>query len=138
MTTPTLLDTVIRACVDDERTLQNERRFVDDWRAATLTRLASERDRFVADLEQLAASPTPRPSASWAELLREGMRGVWVTAAGQNCGDAIASCCRSRTRTEDCYDSAMQAAMPDAVRFVLAGQRSRLHEAEGELNRIRF
>jgi hypothetical protein len=137
MKTPSLLGTVIRACVDDERTLQSERRFVDDGRAATLKRLAAERGRFVTDLAQLAQSARPRQS-SWAELLREGVRGVWVIAAGRNSGDAIASCRRSLARTEDRYDKAMLGPLPLAVRSVLALQRSRLRETEGELNRIRF
>ncbi len=138
MKTPSLLGTVIRACVDDERTLQSERRFVDDGRAATLTRLATERGRFVTDLAQLTQSARLPRSSSWAELLREGVRGVWVMAAGRNSGDAIASCRRSLARTEDRYDKALQEPLPLAVRSVLALQRSRLRETEGELNRIRF
>jgi|GEM_PF-2295779 len=135
--TSRVLRELIRACVDDECTLRHESKFVDARRAEALTRLASERGRFVEDLERLEDGAARRPKASWAELLSEARRNVWVAAAGRNSGDAIASCRHSRSRTEARYDEAMRRALPDEVRRVLAAQRSRLNDETDELNRLR-
>ncbi len=138
MRTARILRKLIRACVDDECTLRHESKFVDASRAVALGRLASERARFVEDLERLEGGAASRPNASWAELLSKARRNVWVAAAGPNNGDAIASCRHSRVRTEARYDEAMQAALPEEIRRVLAAQRSRLHEEADELNRLRI
>jgi hypothetical protein len=133
MKTSDALRKVIRACLDDEHTLQHERKFVDSKRAEALTRLAQEREQFVADLERLGDRKQGRPSGSWAELLLEAARDVWVSAAGPNCGDAIGACRHSRARTEERYDEALQKPWPDEIRRVLAAQRRRLHDEASEL-----
>lgn len=138
MNTATTLEELIRACVDDERTLLHERTFVDAQRAETLTRMARERDEFVQDLERLGAPARKRESGSWVELLREAGRDVWVSAAGLNNGDAIAACRHSRARTEARYDTAMQWPWPDKVWRVLEAQRRRLQDDADELNHIQF
>ncbi len=133
------LRTLIRACADDERTLEHERKFVDAGRAASLTRFAHERQRFISDLEKLAAPGRDhRHSGSWAELLREAGRNVWVTAAGRNNGDAITVCRHSRARTEMHYDEALQRPWPDELRRVIEAQRHRLHDETDELNQLLF
>jgi hypothetical protein len=99
--------------VDDGRTLHHESKFVDPRRVGALTRLARERDEFVADLGRLADREQPH-DRSWSELSREAERDVWVATAGRNSGDAIASC------------------------RVLAARRRRLQEEDDELNKLRF
>lgn len=137
MTVSDVLRKLIRACVDDECTLRHESTLVDAGRAEALTRLARERERFVGDLERLAECAQPH-YGSWSELSREAKRNVWVAAAGRNSGDAIASCRRSRARTEARYDEALQSPWPDEVQRVLAAQRRRLHDETDELARIQF
>jgi hypothetical protein len=136
--TSKLLRGLICACVDDQWTLQHERAFVDARAAETLTRLALERAQFVKDLERLGEPAQSRRTVSWAEFFREVGRNVWVTAAGPNNGDAIATCRRSRARTETRYDGAMRGPLPDEIRSVLAVQRSRLQDEADELNRLQF
>jgi hypothetical protein len=137
MATSGVLRKLIRACVDDGRTLRNESRFVDPGRLEVLTRLASEREQFATDLERLAKREQPH-DGSWIELTREVERDAWVAAAGGNNGDAIASCRRSRARTEAVYDEALQGSWPDEIQRVLAAQRRRLREEADELNRLQF
>jgi hypothetical protein len=137
MKTSDILRKLIRACVDDERTLRHESKLVDAGRAEALMRLAREREQFVTDLERLAEREQPH-DGSWAELSREAARDVWVTAAGRNNGDAIRSCRHSRTRTEALYDKALQGSWPDEVLRVLAAQRRRLHDETEELDRLQF
>jgi hypothetical protein len=137
MKTSQVLRKLIRACVDDERTLLHERKFVDAERGEALTRLAREREQFVADLERLAGRRQPH-DGSWRELSREVERGVWVAAAGRNVGDAIASCRHSRARTEALYDEALQASWPDEIQCLLAAQRGRLHDEADQLNKLQF
>ncbi len=129
---------MIRACVDDQWTLRHERTFVDAGRGETLTRLALERSQFVEELERLGERAQSRPHASWSEFLRELGRDVWVSAAGRNNGDAIATCRRSRARTEARYDDAIRRPLPDEIRTVLAAQRCCLCDEADELNRLRF
>ena len=129
---------LMRACVDDERTLLHERRFVDPVRAEKLTRLTREREQFVADLERLGGRIGRRQSGSWGELLREAARNVWVTAAGRNNADALTTCRHSRARTEELYDAALHDEWPEAIRRVLAAQKRRLHDETDELNQLRF
>ena len=138
MKTSNVLMKLVRACVDDERTLLHESRFVDARRASTLTRLAREREQFVADLERFGARGPRRTNGSWAELVREAGRNVWVAAAGRNSGDAIASCRHSLARTEALYDQAMHESLPDEVGRVLAGHWSCLHEEASELDQLRI
>jgi hypothetical protein len=138
MKTSKLLWALIGACVDDQWTLQHERAFADARAAKTLTRLALERAQFVEDLERLGEPARSRPTVSWAEFFREVGRDLWVTAAGRNNGDAIATCRRSRARTEMRYDGAMQGPLPDEIRSVLAFQRSRLQDEADELTRLQF
>jgi hypothetical protein len=137
MTTTDVLRKLIRACVDDGRTLRHESKFVDPGRVEALTRLARERDQFVADLERLAKREQPH-DGSWSELSREAERDVWAAAAGRNNGDAITSCRHSRARTEALYDEALQASWPDEIQRVLAAQRRCLHEEADELNKLQF
>ena len=137
MTTSEVLRKLIRACVDDGRTLRHESKFVDPGRVEALTRLANERELFVKDLERLAKREQ-RHDGSWSELSREAERDVWVAAAGRNSGDAIASCRHSRARTEALYDEALQVSWPDEVQRVLEAQRRRLHEETGELDKLQF
>ncbi len=131
------LGKLIRACVDDERTLRHECEFVDASRAETLTRLACEREQFVAELERLGEGVQPH-DGSWTELSREVGRDIWVTGAGRNSGDAITTCRHSRARTEALYDEALQASWPDEIRRILAAQRCRLHDETDELNQLQF
>ena len=133
-----VLRKLIRTCVDDERTLLHERKFVDAGRAETLTRLAREREQFVGDLERLGEGSPHGPNGSWTELLREAGRTIWVAAAGRNNGDAIATCRHSRARTEARYDDAMQGPLPDEIRSVLAEQRRRVHDEADELSQLQF
>jgi hypothetical protein len=136
MKTADVLRKLIRACVDDERTLQHERGFVDGGRGAALSRMARERQQFVQDLALLAVPGQSDPSGSWAELLREVGRNVQVAAAGRNSGDSIATCRRSLQRTEACYDRALQRSWPAEMQRVLESQQGLLHEEASELNRL--
>ena len=124
MTTSDVLRKLIRSCVDDGRTLRHESKFVDGPRAEALTRLAREREQFVADLERLAQREQPH-DGSWSELSREAEREVWVAAAGRNNGDAITSCRHSRAGTEALYDEALLGSWPDETQQVLAAHRRR-------------
>jgi hypothetical protein len=138
MKTSDTLRKLIRACVDDERTLRHESKFVDARRAEVLARLAGEREQFVADLERLGGREQPH-DGSWTELLREAERDLWVAAgAGRNVGDAIKSCRHSRARTEALYDEALQASLPEELRRTIAEQRRRLHDEALELNHLEF
>jgi hypothetical protein len=137
MMTSDLLRRLIRACVDDGRTLRHESKLVDEVRAEALMRLAREREQFVMDLERLAKCEQPH-DGSWGELSRETRRNVWVAAAGRNSGDAITSCRRSRARTEAVYDEALQASWPDEIQRVLAAQRHRVHGEADELIQLQF
>jgi hypothetical protein len=132
------LRTLIRACKDDERTLQHERKFVDPVTAETLARLAASVRSSVLDLERLGGSGQEGPNGSWAELAHEATRNLWVMAAGRNTGDAIASCRHSHKRTEARYEEAMQGPWGGEIGQVLAAQRSRLHDEVDELNRLQF
>lgn len=126
MKTSDVIHKLIRACVDDGRTLRHECRFVDPTRAATLTKLAAEREQFVADLGRFDG--TASPLGSPAELSREVGRDLWVTAAGRNIGDAIAVCRHSRARTEAAYEHALEEYLPRQVLDVLTDHRGRLHD----------
>ena len=137
MTTSYALRRLIRACVDDGRTLRHESKLVDQVRAEALMRLAGEREQFVTDLERLAGREQPH-DGSWSELSREVRRNVWVAAAGRNSGDAIASCRHSRARTEAVYDEALQTPWSDEIQRVLAAQRRRLHDEAEELIQLQF
>ena len=137
MTTSDVLRKLIRACVDDERTLSHESRFVGEARAQVLARLAHERKQFVTVLERLANRKQPH-DGSWSELSREAERDVWVAAAGRNSGDAIRSCRHSRARTEALYDKALQASWPEEIQRVLAEQRRCLHDEADELIKLQF
>ena len=137
MMTSDVLRRLVRACVDDGRTLRHESKLVDQVRAQALMRLAGEREQFVTDLERLAGREQPH-DGSWGELSREARRNVWVAAAGRNSGDAITSCRHSRARTESVYDEALQASWPDEVKRVLAAQRRRLHDEADELIQLQF
>jgi hypothetical protein len=137
MTTSDVLRKLIRACVDDGRTLRHESKFVGAAQAEALARLVREREQFATDLERLAKREQPH-DGSWSELSREVERDVWVAAAGRNSGDAITSCRHSRARTEALYDEALQASWPGEIQHVLAEQRRRLHEEADELNKLQF
>lgn len=138
MNTANVIKGLIRACVDDGRTLKHELNFVDAGRAATLGRLAREREQFVVDLERLGDVGARRPNGSWGELVREGARNLWVTAAGRNNGDALAICRHSRARTEARYDEAMRTFWPDHVQRVISSQWHRLQAETQELNQLQF
>jgi hypothetical protein len=133
-----VIQKLICACVDDQRTLQHERKFVDVVRAETLTRLARERQQFVVDLERLGERAQHQSDGSWVGLLREAGRNVLVAAAGCNNDDAIATCCHSHSRTEARYDDAMRRPWPDETRRVLEAQRRRLHDESDELHQLQF
>ncbi|HLK40693.1 MAG TPA: hypothetical protein VKU41_28265 [Polyangiaceae bacterium] len=138
MKTPNVLRKLVRACVDDEKTLLHESHFVDARRAAVLTRMAYEREELVADLEQLLEPAPRRPTGSWRELLREARRTVWVWAAGPNNGDAIGACRRSCARTGTTYDRAMQAPLSEETRRILTAHRRRLQDEINALNLLQF
>jgi hypothetical protein len=135
MATSDVLRRLIRACIDDWRTLGHESQFVDAARAETLTQLAREREQFVSDLERLAECQQPH-DGSWSELVREAERNIWVSAAGRNIGDAITSCRHSRARTEALYDEALQSSWPDEMQRVLTAQRRRIHDEADDLNKL--
>lgn len=125
----------MRACVDDKRILEHESKLSNERCAPTLERLAREREQFISALERAGS---PRPQASWMELLRETSRDVWVSASGRNTGDAVATCRHSRARTEQSYDDAMEESWPTEMRLLLEAQRTRIHDEAAELNRIQF
>ena len=137
METTDLLRKLIRACVDDWRTLRHESKFVDGTRAETLARLAHEREEFVADLERVAGREQPH-DGSWSELSREVERDVRVAVAGRDASDAIASCRHSRARTEATYDDALEASWPEETQRMLTAQRGRLHDEADELIHLQF
>jgi hypothetical protein len=138
MQNSTVLRQLISACVDEERTLRHERKFVSAEGAETFTRMASERAQFASELKRLGDTSRSNPGASWAEFLREAGRSLWVSAAGRNNGDAVRSCRHSRARTEGRYDAAMQRPWSDETRNVLVEQRRRIHEETDELSRLQF
>jgi hypothetical protein len=137
MTAVDPLRTVIRACVDDERTLRHESQFVDARRVETLSRLADERGQYVTELERLAACREPH-DGSWSELSREAERNLWVTTGGRNVSDAILACRHSRVRTVAAYDQALQESWPKGIACVLAAQRARIHDEGDELDKLQF
>lgn len=126
------LQKLMRACVDDERMLQHESKLVDSRRSMVLQQLARERGRFVAELSRLAPV-TRRSTGSWIELLREASRDLFVFAVGSNTGDSVATCRRSRARTEKHYDKALEAVFSDEARRTIETQRLRLHAEADEL-----
>jgi hypothetical protein len=128
---------LIRACVDDERTLLHERKFVDPGCAQALTRLAREREQFVMDLERMGRCQELH-DGSWAELSREVRRDLWVIAGGRNRGDAITSCRHSLSRTEARYDDVLRSVWPEEMRRVLEIQRRCLREETPELIKLGF
>lgn len=132
------LEKLIRACMDDERTLHHESALADPRRAAALRLLARERARFVADLDRLESHAPRRSTGSWAELLREAGRDAFVLALGRNTGDSIASCRRSRARTEKRYEEALAGTLSDEARRVVTTQRLRLHDEADELAHLQF
>jgi hypothetical protein len=139
MKTSHLLSRLIRACRDDERTLQHERKFVDPITAETLARLAGSARSSVVDLERfLGPGGRERPNGSWSELAHEAARNLWVIAAGRNTGDAIASCRHSHKRADACYEDAMRGPWAGEVGEVLAAQRRRVHDEIDELSRLQF
>lgn len=142
MKTSDVLQRLVQACVDDERTLLHESKFVDAQRASALTRLAREREQFIAELERVGALASRRSRGSWAELAREAGRDVWVAAAGRNKGDAITICRHSRARTEARYYDAMHAPLneplPDETGRLLAEHWRRLHDEASELDQLQF
>jgi hypothetical protein len=125
MKTTAVIHKLIRACVDDERTLRHESRFVDPARAATLMKLAAEREQFVTELEPFEGTASSRVG-SMAELSREVGRDLWVTAGGPNIGDAITA-----------YEHALREYLPDPVLDVLTEQRGRLHDEIAVLDQLR-
>ena len=129
---------LIGACLDDERMLRHELKFVGTVRAEALGRLAKERGEFVAELRRLANPTRDRPNGSWTEMLREGMRSLWVGAAGYNSGDAIASCRRSHARTEARYEQALRTSWSDEMQRVVVRQSGRIHTEAHELVRLQF
>jgi hypothetical protein len=135
--TTNALRKLIRACVDDERTLLHECKFVGPGYAQALTRMARERGQFVADLERMGQCPLPH-DGSWTELSREVGRDIWVTAAGRNLGDAITTCRHSLSRTEARYDEVLQNSWPDEIKDMLEGQRRRLRDETAELIKLEF
>jgi hypothetical protein len=137
METTDLLRKLIRACVDDERTLRHESTFVDAPRAETLTRLAHERGQFVSALERLGQHDEPH-DGSWTELSREAGRDLRVTMGGRNSTDAITACRHSRARTEAAYDEALKASWPGEIVRVLTSQRGCLRDETGELDELQF
>jgi hypothetical protein len=132
------LEKLIRACMDDERTLRHESALTDARRAETLRLLARERAQFVADLDRLEPHAPRRSTSSWAALLREAGRDAFVFALGRNTGDSIASCRRSRARTEKRYEKALEGKLSDEARRVLTTQRLRLHDEADELVHLQF
>ncbi len=128
---------LIRACVDDERTLRHECKFVGPGCSRALTRLARERGQFVADLERLGQCAEPH-GGSWTELSREMRRNIWVTAAGPNLGDAITACRHSLARTEARYDEALRTSWPDEIQRALETQRRRLLDETADLIKLEF
>jgi hypothetical protein len=137
MKTSGALTALILACVDEKHMLRHECKFVEPRSAEILTRLAGDRDQFVVDLQALAGSAQTL-DGSWAELSREAWRDLWTAAAGRSRGDAIASCRRSRARTEATYDAALREAWPAETRSVIAAQRRRVCASAGDLIQLQF
>lgn len=128
---------LIRACVDDQRTLLHESKLVGTPLGATLGKFAHERDLFLTDLEQLAKAAR-RPSGSLAEHVREAAREIWVLGCGPNHGDAIAVCRHSRARTQARYEEALRRDWPSGARSMLAEQNRRLEAEADELRDLQF
>ena len=129
---------LIRACVDDERTLHHECGFVDDSRRVVLSRLAAERTRFAEQLRRLAGTEGADSTGSWRELMRELRRSIRVVAGGPNSSDAVSACRRSRERTEAVYDRVLGLPWPKQTLSTLREQRDRIREERRELIGIQF
>lgn len=122
---------LIRACVDDQRTLLHEATLVGAGLGARLGQLAHDRGLFLTDLEHLAPESRARPGGSVAEHVREAARDLWVLGCGRNHGDALAVCRHSRARTQARYEEALRHTWPSHIAWLL-GEQSRLLEAEAQ------
>ena len=129
---------LIRACVDDERTLHHECGFVDDHRRVVLSRLAAERTRFAEQLRQLAGTEGADTTSSWRELMREVRRSIRVVAGGPNNSDSVSACRRSRDRTEAVYERVLDLPWPKQALSTLLEQRDRIHDERKDLIAIQF
>jgi hypothetical protein len=134
------LERLIGACIDDERTLRHESRFVGPGRRAELLRLAFERQQFADELRILSEGRRggSRAGGSFWERLREFARSLRVVAGGPNSGDAIAACRRSGDRTEAHYARAIAWTWSEHVVPTLLAQRSRMREQHDELLAMQF
>jgi hypothetical protein len=131
MPTSKAIANVTQSLLDDERTLLQESARVDAPRRAVLVRLANERRRFAEELERFNGQGSRE---SWGALARELGRDVRAHVNDKNdIAVAIASCRRSRDRTEEQYASALRLDLPSGVRAALTAQRKQLEAAEAEL-----
>jgi hypothetical protein len=137
MDTLRVLRRLMRACLDDERTLLREGKLVDARRAVALERMAHQRDDFLVSLEALAAHRRPS-TGTWSDLLREAWRDLWVVLAGRNNGDAIATCRQSNARMEARYDVALRGPWSKNARRLLESQRAMIEGERTELNQLQF
>lgn len=141
MRTSKAIDRVIDACIDDERMLEHESRFVRGHRRDLLARLAVEQAVFVGRLQGLGFGrggdrlSHPR---SWTELAREVGRLLRVIAGGRSDSDSVAACRRSCIRTEAPFDKALELPWPGAVREALVEQRAHLDGARNALIAIQY
>jgi len=129
---------LIDACLDDERMLEHESRFVSPERARVLRVLAAERGRFIDELRGVGGIRDTREHGSWRELGRELSRDLRVALGLGNGGDAIAACRRSCKRTEARFERALDLPWPTPSRAVIEGQHARIHATRDELSAVEF
>jgi len=135
MQTSPAIAKVIQSCLDDERTLIEESKAVDEQRRAVLIRLADERRRFAEDLERFNGQGSRE---SWGAIVREARNNMWAGTAGRNPGDAVAACLRSQHRTEVRYEEALETELSSEVRAALVTQHQSVHAARADLAKIEF
>jgi hypothetical protein len=135
---------LIDVCVDDEFTLRHESENVDVGRKGVLGRLADERATLIEELRGArgdAATPASQERSerrSWAERLREFMRGLRVFAGGSDSGDAVAECRESLDRTESAYARAEAFPWAKEGLALLSEHVGHLERARSELIAIQF
>jgi uncharacterized protein (TIGR02284 family) len=126
---------VIRACLDDERTLVQRSKLVDAERSELLIRMADERRRFAEELEQFNGQGSRE---SWGTVARELESNLWARVVGRNTGDAVAACRRSQRRTEARYDQVLKLVLPTEVRAALMIQYKHVRAARNELTKVEY
>jgi len=126
---------VIESCFDDERTLVQKSKLVDEATALVLRRLADERHSFLEELERLSSPIGRGSSGSWGALVRELGNWPWAKVIGPRA--AIAACRRSQQRTDLRYERALELEWSSELKAILTLQHERVHAARRELAELR-